>query len=51
MLEQELAYADYVYRLIDQTVPDEATRREPGFDIRAWRRRKFDPTLKRPTFK
>ena len=51
MLEDDLAFVDWTYRLIDQTVPDEATRRKPGFDIRAWRKRKFDPTLKRPTFK
>jgi hypothetical protein len=50
-LESEIAHADYIYRLIDQTIPDEATRRQPGFDIREWRRRKFDKTLKRPRIK
>jgi hypothetical protein len=47
-VEDELAHADYLYRLFDQTIPDEKTRREPGFDITKWRERKFDPTLKRP---
>jgi hypothetical protein len=50
-LESEIAHADYIYRLIDQTIPDEVTRRQPGFDIREWRRRKFDKTLKRPAAK
>ena len=46
--DDEIAHADYIVRLIDQTVPDEKTRRQPGFDLKEWRRRKFDPTLKRP---
>jgi hypothetical protein len=50
-MEQDLAQSDYIYRLIDQTVPDELTRRQPGFDIQEWRRRKFDRSLKRPTRK
>jgi hypothetical protein len=47
-IDHEIAYADYLFRLIDQSLPDEATRRQPGFDIRDWRQRKFDRTLKRP---
>lgn len=47
-IEDEIAYADYIYRIIDQTVPDEKTRREPGFDITKWRASKLDKTLKRP---
>jgi hypothetical protein len=50
-IQDEIAHSDYISRLIDQTVPDERTRREPGFDIRKWRERKQDKTLKRPTFK
>lgn len=46
--DKEIAQADYIIRLIDQTIPDEKTRRAPGFDLMEWRRRKFDPTLKRP---
>jgi hypothetical protein len=50
-MELEMEQADFVYRLIDQTIPDEKTRRQPGFDVLDWRRRKYDPTLKRPTSK
>lgn len=46
--DKEIAQADYIIRLIDQTIPDEKTRRAPGFDLIEWRRRTFDPTLKRP---
>lgn len=48
LAQVEIAYADYVYRSIDQTIPDEATRRRPGFDLDEWRRKKFDKTLKPP---
>ncbi len=50
-VKDELARADYFYRLFDQTVPDEKTRRAPGFDIKKWRERKFEPTLKPPKFR
>jgi hypothetical protein len=48
IIDQEIEHAGYIIRLIDQTVPDEKTRRAPGFNLIEWRRRKFDPTLKRP---
>jgi hypothetical protein len=51
IIESEIAHADYIYRLIDQTIPDEATRRQPGFDIREWRRRKSDKSFKPPRIK
>jgi hypothetical protein len=47
MYDKEIAQADYITRLIDQTIPDEKTRRAPGFNLIGWRRRKFDPALKR----
>lgn len=46
----DIVYVDYVVRLISQTIPDEQTRREPGFDLRRWRERRRDPTLTRPTY-
>jgi hypothetical protein len=50
-LEHDRVYLDYVVRVIDQSIPDEKTRRQPGFDIQRWRESKFDKTLKRPTFR
>lgn len=48
--EDDIKYVDYVVRLVDQTIPDERTRREPGFDLQRWRERRRDPTIRRPTF-
>lgn len=48
-IEDEIAHGEYISKLIGQTVPDKKTRRRPEFDLREWRRRKFNPTLKPPS--
>ncbi len=36
-IENEIAFEQRLFTLIDHSVPDEKTRRAPGFDIREWR--------------
>ena len=48
--EDDIKYVDHFVRMVDQMIPDENTRREPGFDLRSWREQRCDPTLRRPTF-
>jgi hypothetical protein len=50
-IEQDIAQSDYIYRLIDQTIPDDNTRRQPDSTSRSGGGEKFDKSLKRPTMK
>lgn len=38
MYEQEIDHEQKYVKLVDTIIPDEATRRRPGFDIQQWRR-------------
>lgn len=44
--EDELKHADHIVQLIENTIPDEKTRRAPSFDIREWRRQRKNPALR-----
>jgi hypothetical protein len=50
-IQQEIDSETYIFKLLDRAVPDEETRRQPGFDIQKWRRAKNATPLVRPTYK
>jgi len=47
-LEDDLAHANYIFSMLDQTFPEIEVRRRPGFNLEKWRESKRDKPLVRP---